>query len=75
MDSFAELTYLVLNPIFVHRRRFFLTEVMRHIGSSCLIIRMGPHQLAPDTVLPDFFQVAYLACPSANVQADDKKPL
>ena len=57
MDSFTELTYLVLNPIFSHRRRLFLTEMMRLVGASCLVIRVGPHALAPQLVLPDFVQV------------------
>lgn len=59
MDSFAELTYLVLNPIFSHRRRLFLTEMMRLVGASCLVIRVGPHALAPELVLPDFVQVRF----------------
>jgi hypothetical protein len=57
MDSFAELTYLVLNPIFAHRRRLFLSEMMRLVGASCLVISVGPHALAPELVLPDFVQV------------------
>jgi hypothetical protein len=63
-DHLAELEICILNPIFNHHRRYFLTEIMRIIGTTCLTLRVGPEQMATEVVLPDFFQVAH----SVNIQ-------
>ncbi|KAK3268481.1 hypothetical protein CYMTET_23019 [Cymbomonas tetramitiformis] len=58
VDTFALLKYFVLNPIFNHHRRLFLMELMRLKGASVLILKVQqPHDMVPEVVLPDFFQV------------------
>ncbi|KAK9809259.1 hypothetical protein WJX72_012281 [[Myrmecia] bisecta] len=55
-EGHAEVDVLYLNPIFNHRAAMFLSEIMRHLGKTCLHYALPQHEAAPD-ILKEFRQV------------------